>query len=139
MHMAAARLGCKKTMVGTGWANSWPGCMSKLRKCYSHPSGGSFLAEKAFWALSGCLPIDSADYYMLVNEWAWLTSRVCLLRLEVEVGFSFGVKDWTEMEIRCVKGMYRLKLVSSENDLGFKGLTKFFLVLVFSYLIASTN
>ena len=40
MHMAAARLGCKRTMVGTGWANSRPGCMSKLQKCYSHLSGG---------------------------------------------------------------------------------------------------
>ena len=38
------------------------------------------------------------------------------------VGFSFGVKAWTEMEIRCVKGMYRLKLISSENNSGFKGL-----------------
>ena len=56
MHMAAARLGCKMTMVGTGWANSWPGYISKLRKCYSHPSGGLFLAEKAY-------------------EWAWLTSQ----------------------------------------------------------------
>ena len=35
--------------------------------------------------------------------------------------FSFGVKAWTEMEIRCIKGMYRLKLVSSENNSGFKG------------------
>ena len=26
------------------------------------------------------------------------------------------------MEIRCVKGMYRLKLVSSENNSGFRGL-----------------
>ena len=83
MHMAAARLGCKMTMVGTGWANSRPGCMSK---CYSHLSEGSFLAEKASWALSGCLPIKSADYCMLVNEWVWLTSQVCLLRLEVELG-----------------------------------------------------
>ena len=39
------------------------------------------------------------------------------------VGFSFGVKHWTEIEIRCVKGMYRLKLISSENDSGFKGIT----------------
>ena len=68
MHMAAARLGCQKTMVGTGWANSQPRCMSKLRKCYSHLSGGSLLAEKASWALSGCLLIESADYCMLVNE-----------------------------------------------------------------------
>ena len=26
------------------------------------------------------------------------------------VGFSFGVRAWTEMEIQCAKGMYRLKL-----------------------------
>ena len=55
MHMAAARLGCKRTKGGTGGgglANSWPGCMSRHRKCYSHLSGGSFLAGKASWALS---------------------------------------------------------------------------------------
>ena len=32
--------------------------------------------------------------------------------------FSFVVRAWTEVEIRCVKSIYRLKLVSSE---GFKG------------------
>ena len=62
---------------------------------------------------------DSADYCMLVNECVWSRSRVCLLRLEVRL--SFGVRAWTEMEIRCVKGMYRLKPVSSENNSGFKG------------------
>ena len=30
--------------------------------------------------------------------------------------FSFGVRAWTEMEIRCVKGMHRLKLASCENN-----------------------
>ena len=85
VHMASARLGCKRTMVGTGWANSCSDCMSWLRKCYSHLSGGSFLAGKASWVLSRCLPIESADYCMLINDWAWLTSRVCLLRLEVEL------------------------------------------------------
>ena len=29
--------------------------------------------------------------------------------------FSFGIRAWAEMEIRCIKGMYRLKLVSSEQ------------------------
>ena len=62
---------------------------------------------------------ESADYFMLINKWAWSRSRVCLLRLEVDLGFSFGVRTWTEMEIRCVKGMHTLKLVSSEV---FKGL-----------------
>ena len=47
VHMAAGRLGCKRTMVGIGWANSRPGCMSRLRKHYPHLSGGSFLAENA--------------------------------------------------------------------------------------------
>ena len=37
------------------------------------------------------------------------------------VGFSFGVRAWTEMKIRCVKGMYRPKLISSEKNTGFKG------------------
>ena len=33
-----------------------------------------------------CLTTESADYCMLGNEWAWLRSRVCLVRLEVELG-----------------------------------------------------
>ena len=36
MHVVAARLGCQSTVVGTGWANSHPGCMHSLRKYYSH-------------------------------------------------------------------------------------------------------
>ena len=36
--------------------------------------------------------------------------------------FSFGVRAWTEMEIWCVKGIHRLKLVSCENNSGFKGI-----------------
>ena len=60
--------------------------MDRLRKCYSYPVGDSFLAGKAAWALSGCLTTESADYCVLVNEWAWLRSRVCLLRLEVKLG-----------------------------------------------------
>ena len=39
---------------------------------------------------------DNADFYMFVNEWVWSKSRH---------GCSFGVTAWTEMEIRCVKGM----------------------------------
>ena len=70
-------------MVGARWANCCPGCMDRLRKHYSHLLGGSFLAWKA---QSGCLTTESADYCMLVNEWAWLRSQVCLLRLEVDVG-----------------------------------------------------
>ena len=51
---------------------------------------------------------DSVDYCMFVNEWAWSKLQVCLLRQEVD---SFGVRAWTEMETRCVKGMCRLKVV----------------------------
>ena len=34
-----------------------------------------------------------------------------LVKAESGLGFRFGVRAWTEMEIRRVKGMYRLKLV----------------------------
>ena len=47
MHMVASRLSCESAMVGTGWANSCPGCMDRLRKCYFPLVGGSFLAGKA--------------------------------------------------------------------------------------------
>ena len=74
MHMVAARLGCQSAVVRTGWANSCPGCMDRLRKRYSHLVGGSFLTGKAAWALSGCMTTESADCCMLVNEWAWSRS-----------------------------------------------------------------
>ena len=45
-----------------------------------------FLTRKAAWSLSGCMATNSADYYVLVNEWAWSKSRDCLLRLEVDMG-----------------------------------------------------
>ena len=59
--------------------------MDRLRKRYSHLVGGFFLAGKAAWGLSGCMTTES-DYCMLVNEGAWSRSRVCLLRLEVDLG-----------------------------------------------------
>ena len=93
--------------------------MDRLRKRYSYLVGASFLAGKAAWALSGCMTIESADYCMLVNEWVWSRS---LAKAGSGLRFSFGVKAWTEMEMQCIKGMYRLKLVSSENNTGFKGI-----------------
>ena len=32
VHMAAARFGCKRGIAGTGWGNSCPGCVNRLRK-----------------------------------------------------------------------------------------------------------
>ena len=61
VHMATARLDCKRTMVGTRWANSHPGYIDRRRKCYSHLVRGSFLAGKAGWALSGHLLTENAD------------------------------------------------------------------------------
>ena len=94
MYMVAARLGCQSTMVGTRWANSCPGCMDRLRKRYSHLVGGLFLAGMAAWTLSGCMTAESADYCMLVNEWTWSRSRVCLLRLEGSVLESELGQKW---------------------------------------------
>ena len=112
---------CLAVKVGNGWANSCPGCMSKLRKRFSHLLGGSFLAGKASWGPSGCLPNDSADYCMVVNEWVWLRSRVCLLSLKVHL-----VDFWSQSSDRNEDMVhYRhayLKVVSSETNLGVKGL-----------------
>ena len=74
MHMVAARLGFEKAMVGTGRPTPHPDCMDRLRIHYSHLAEGWFLARKAAWSLSGCMATDSADYYMLVNEWVWSKS-----------------------------------------------------------------
>ena len=41
---------------------------------------------------------ESADYCMLVNEWAWSRPQVCFLRLEVDLGSvlesELGQKLW---------------------------------------------
>ena len=63
--------------------------MDRLRKHYSHLVDGWFLARKAAWAVGRCMTTNSADYCMLVKEWAWSKSRDCLLRLEVETGSVF--------------------------------------------------
>ena len=86
VHMVAARLGFEKAMVGTQSSTPCPDCMDRLRKHYFHLAEGWFLARKAAWSLSGCMATDSADYYMLVNEWVWSKSRDCLLRPEVDMG-----------------------------------------------------
>ena len=85
VHMVAARLGCKRVTVGTEWTNFHPGCINRQRKCYPHLLGGLFLAGKAAWALSKYLSVRNADYCMFVNEWVWLRSRVCSLRLKVRL------------------------------------------------------
>ena len=55
----------------------------------------------------------------MVRDSSWLA------KAGSELGFSFGVRAWTEMEIRCIKGMFRLKLVTCENNPGFQGLRNF--------------
>ena len=56
------------------------------------PCRGGGGVEKAAWALNGCLTNENADYCRLINDWAWLRSRVCLLRLEVDLGY----KVWSQ-------------------------------------------
>ena len=51
-------------LVGAGHSNFCLGCtigLAKLRKCYSHLIGASFLAVKAIWVLNGCLLAENAD------------------------------------------------------------------------------
>ena len=110
MHMVAARLDFEKAMVGTRRATPRSDCMDRLRKHYSHLAEGWFLARKAAWALSGCMATDSADYYMLVNELGVVKVTRLLIKVRSGHGCSFGVRAWTEMEIRCFKGMCGLKV-----------------------------
>ena len=62
-------LAVKAPWLGPG-GPSCPGYMDRLRKRYSHFVGGSFLAGKIAWTLSGCMTTESADHCMLINEWA---------------------------------------------------------------------
>ena len=59
-------------------------------------------ARKVAWALSGCITTKSADYCMIINEWAWLRSRVCLLRLEVDLGSVLESELGHKMAIWCI-------------------------------------
>ena len=45
-----------------------------------------------------------------------------LIVTESALGFSFGAIVQTDMKLWCIKGMYMLKVVSSENHLGVKGI-----------------
>ena len=65
----------------------------------------TFLAGKAAWTLSGCLTTESADCIcMFVNEWAWLKSRVCLLKLKMSLGSVL------ELELRQIWRYSALRL-----------------------------
>ena len=88
--MAAARLGCKMTMVGTGWANSHPGCMSRLIKRYYDG-----ICNHLTWGF--------------ISDREELQAGVCLLRVgvanvtnlpESALGFVFGVRGVLQA---CVK------------------------------------
>ena len=116
VHMATARLGCKRTMVGTGRVNSHPGCTNRLRDA-TLSLWGSFLAGKAVCVLNGPRMLIIA---WIVNEWVWLKSRVCLLWLEVHFVL---VRAQTEIKYGALKGKTCVYVVSSEG-------TKIFINLI---------
>ena len=74
----------------------------------------------------------SADYCMVVNEWAWLTSQVCLLRLEVHFGSVLESELGQTWRYNVLK-VNRLKLVSSEKSHGLK-----YRKWMYNYMEAST-
>lgn len=76
--------GCVGLVVkGTGWANSFPGCMRHRSTTLTFRRFIS--GRKALWALNRCLPAENADYCMLVIAWAWLKLRLGLLWLKVHL------------------------------------------------------
>ena len=54
---------------------------------------------------------NSADYYMLVNEWVWSKSRDCLLRLEVDIWVQFWSQSLDGNGDKVRESMCRLKVV----------------------------
>ena len=46
----------------------------------------SFSSREGGLGSERVLPTENADYCMLINEWTLLRSRVCLVRLEVDLG-----------------------------------------------------
>ena len=55
------------------WLHHTAHCAENIYFLCAGSVGGSFLAGKGSWALSGCLTTESADYCMPINEWAWLS------------------------------------------------------------------
>ena len=103
MHMVAARLGFEKAMVGTQWATPRPDCMDRLRKHYSHLAEGWLLARKAAWSLAGVWQPIALTITCSLRVGVVKVTRL-LIKARSRHGFGFGVRAWTEMEIRCVKG-----------------------------------
>ena len=96
VHMVAAMLGYKRTMVGTEWTSSHPRCMDRSRKHYSNLYGVSALVY-IFQSTIAC---------------ALISGRHCLLmEAQSAIEFSFGVRTQTEVKIPCVKGKHLLKVV----------------------------
>ena len=88
VHMVAARLGCKWAVVGTGWANSHPVCMNRLRKRNSHLVRGSFLAGCC--AHGGCM--NSEESLALGGKQP--------LSL---VSFPAGQRSWRSRKLLCAR------------------------------------
>ena len=81
MHMAAARLGCKRDMVGTELDNSHPGCTNRPRNTILTVWGVNFGREGDMGSTS-CQPSMLTIAYSLM---------------------SGSARAWTEMEIKeCV-------------------------------------
>ena len=60
-RVAASGLGCRKALVGTGWAISLLLCMNRLRKQPSGLVGSPFLTMMLFFSLHGWSLAESCD------------------------------------------------------------------------------
>ena len=68
VHMAAAKLGCKRTMIGTGWAHSHPGCVNRLRERYSHLVGVHFWQGRLLGFRMGICQMRIQKRLGLINQ-----------------------------------------------------------------------
>lgn len=68
VHMVAAKLGCKRAMVGTGWAHSHPGCVNRLRERYSHLVGVHFWQGRLLGFRMGICQMRIKKRLGLINQ-----------------------------------------------------------------------
>ena len=66
---------CRNGLVGTEWTNSSLDCTNMVRKWLLSTS---YMAMKVDWAQNRCLLAENANS-KVINEWAWLGSRVCVM------------------------------------------------------------
>ena len=102
LYVVAARLSNQRAMVGTEWANSCPSCTNRPRKKhYSHLLGVHFQQGRWLGLWAGICQSRMLTNIACLLSMVKFTSML-IIKARSGLGFSFGVRARTEMEIWCI-------------------------------------